>query len=102
MPKTRHVPERSCVACGQKRPKRALVRIVKTPTGEVRGDLNGKAAGRGAYLCNSYQCWDRGVNKGSLERGLRISLSSQDRDLLTSFYHQQVVEFVPVEENNDL
>ena len=92
MVKTRHVPERSCVACGQKLPKRQLTRIVRKPQGAVTVDPSGKAPGRGAYLCTSQACWQRGVQKGGLERGLRISIPSQDRERLLAFYQEQIQE----------
>lgn len=91
MPKTRHIPERSCVACGQKLTKRELTRIVRTPQGEIRVDPIGKSAGRGAYLCGSANCWERGLRKGGLDRSLHTSLSAQDQELLLSFYQEHVV-----------
>ena len=88
MPKKRHVPERSCIACAKKVPKPELVRVVRTPQGAVTVDSSGKAAGRGAYLCWSSDCWDRALDKGSLARSLGIKLSSGDRDDIRSFYQQ--------------
>ena len=70
MPKVRRVPERTCVACGRVRPKRALVRIVRTPTGEVKVDLTGKVSGRGAYVCPEPPCAERGVKEGRLQHAL--------------------------------
>ena len=86
MAKTRHIPERSCVACGQKFPKQQLVRVVRTPDGTVMVDRGGKAAGRGAYLCWSDECWKRGVEKGRLEHSLKLDISSHDRAQLMAFY----------------
>ena len=88
--KGRHIPERSCVSCGQKMPKRELVRIVRTPHGDVTVDPNGKEAGRGAYLCASPACWQKGIEKGALERSLKRSLSPRDRAQLMTFYRQVV------------
>lgn len=102
LPKTRHIPERSCVACGLKLPKRSLTRIVRTPDGDIRIDPSGKAAGRGAYLCESPACWERGIGKGGLERGLHSPLSAQDREHLLSFHKQRLVEPIPLEKENDL
>lgn len=70
MPKTRRVPERTCVACGRVRPKRELVRIVRTPSGEIRVDLTGKVSGRGAYVCPEPPCAERGVKEGRLRHAL--------------------------------
>jgi predicted RNA-binding protein YlxR (DUF448 family) len=66
MPKTRKVPQRQCVACGQTRGKRELVRVVRTPSGEVRVDPTGKLSGRGAYVCPEAGCMDRAVREGRL------------------------------------
>ena len=102
LPKTRHIPERSCVACGLKLPKRSLTRIVRTPDGEIRLDPTGRAAGRGAYLCESPVCWERGISKGGLERGLHSPLSAQDRERLLTFHQQRLTEPLPLEKENDL
>ena len=86
----RHIPQRKCVACGQKLAKRELIRIVRTPEGAVVVDRTGKSPGRGAYLCKSSLCWQRGVQKTSLERSLDITLSPQDRTELLTFYRETV------------
>lgn len=90
MAKTRHVPERTCVACGQKVAKRELIRIVRTPQGAVAVDATGKAPGRGTYLCASPPCWERAIHKGNLERSLHTRISASDREQLIAFYHQHV------------
>jgi predicted RNA-binding protein YlxR (DUF448 family) len=88
--KTRHVPERTCVACGQKRPKRGLTRIVRTPQGAVLVDLTGKDPGRGAYLCEALPCWEQGIHKGRLARGLHASITPADGELLMAYYRQHM------------
>ena len=50
------VPVRRCVGCNAQKPKKELVRIVRSPEGEVGVDLTGKRSGRGAYLCPSASC----------------------------------------------
>ena len=85
MAKTRHVPLRTCVVCGNKAPKRELARIVATPRGGVLLDASGKMQGRGAYVCGG-NCVEGGVKKGRLEFALRAKLSdSQWADLVASF-----------------
>jgi predicted RNA-binding protein YlxR (DUF448 family) len=71
----RRVPQRTCVACRVTRPKRELVRVVRTPDGSVVMDESGKRNGRGAYLCRTQQCWDKALRHGLLERALKVSLS---------------------------
>lgn len=92
MPKTRHIPTRSCVSCGLKLPKRQLIRIFRIPEGTLRVDPTGKGTGRGAYLCGANSCWERGVGKGVLERGLRSPLSAADKEYLRSFYQENLQE----------
>ncbi len=70
MTAARHRPQRSCVACRQVRAKSELVRVVRTPQGEVRLDATGKTAGRGAYLCPSRRCLEKAVKQGRLSRAL--------------------------------
>ncbi len=97
MAKPRHVPERRCVACGQRAPKRDLTRIVRTPQGTVHADSTGKSSGRGAYLCRSMDCWDRGVRKGSLERNLKVTIAPRDREVLLDYFRERVATATPVE-----
>ena len=97
MAKARHVPERRCVACGQRAPKRQLIRIVRTPQGTVSVDATGKSAGRGAYLCSSSACWENGIHKGSLERNLQVAIALQDREALLDYYQEQVAKPTSVE-----
>jgi uncharacterized protein len=66
VPKVRKIPRRQCVACGQVRAKRDLVRVVRTPAGDVRVDVTGKVSGRGAYVCPDGTCVDRALRGGRL------------------------------------
>lgn len=52
----RKIPMRMCTGCGQMKPKKELVRVVKSPEGEVSLDLTGRKPGRGAYVCNGIDC----------------------------------------------
>ena len=78
MPRKRHIPERTCVACGSKKPKRELVRIASSPGGQVSVDVTGKAPGRGAYVCGGGDCWDTALGRGRLARSLGRQLSKND------------------------
>lgn len=64
------IPMRMCVGCREMRPKKELVRIVRTPEGEIRIDLTGKASGRGAYICRDEKCLARAQKIRALERAL--------------------------------
>jgi predicted RNA-binding protein YlxR (DUF448 family) len=83
--KRRRVPARSCVACHTIRPKRQLIRIVRTIDGQVVVDPTGKKSGRGAYLCAQRSCWDLGLKRGVLERALKTSVPPECRPALDSF-----------------
>ena len=53
---TRRIPMRKCTGCNEMKPKKELVRVVKSPEGEISLDLTGKKAGRGAYVCRDAEC----------------------------------------------
>ena len=81
----KHVPERTCIACHELKPKRDLVRLVYSPEGVVEVDTSGRKPGRGAYLCQSPECWHKGVNKGKLEHALRGKINAENRARLMKF-----------------
>lgn len=81
---TRHFPARTCVACRTERQKRDLIRIVRTPDGNVVMDLSGRLAGRGAYLCADGSCWSIALKKSALERALDVQLPADLRSRLES------------------
>ncbi len=90
MARPRHIPDRRCVACGNQFPKHELHRVVRTPDGLVMVDPSGKRAGRGAYLCKSLGCWERGVSRAGLERSLGVSISGDTRNEIMDYYHRVV------------
>ena len=57
--KTKKTPMRMCLGCGEMKPKKELIRVVKSPEGEISLDFKGKAAGRGAYICRSTDCLEK-------------------------------------------
>lgn len=66
---------RTCVACRTNRPKRELIRVVRTMDGSLVVDRRGKVSGRGAYLCPSPECVERALKAHTLERCLERSLT---------------------------
>ncbi len=82
-PRTKHIPQRTCVGCRQVQSKRELVRIVRTPDG-VLVEANERLAGRGAYLHALRSCWEKGI-PAALSNALRTNLSSEDTKRLQSF-----------------
>ena len=81
----RHIPERTCVACRSLRPKREMVRVVRTAGGAVEVDPSGKKSGRGAYLCGHLECWQLALRRQALDRALKAELSAAERDALAAF-----------------
>jgi uncharacterized protein len=89
--RARHVPQRTCVGCREEQSKRALIRIVRAPDGRVAVDTTGKAAGRGAYLCARPGCWTAALQRGSLARALRVTLTTDDRAALENYQAEALV-----------
>ena len=92
--RVKHVPQRTCVGCREVLPKRKMVRIVRTAQG-VQVDATGKLAGRGAYLHDRRECWERGM-KGALAHALKTTLSAEDRLQLEEFMNALPLEAEPV------
>ena len=65
---TGKIPMRMFIGCREMKPKRELMRIVKTPNGEIKADATGKLNGRGAYICKSPECLKKVRKSGALQR----------------------------------
>ena len=76
MSKKKKIPLRVCLGCREKMAKKDLVRLVRSPDGEIILDLTGKKPGRGAYLCLREDCFIKAVKGKRLERNLQQSISS--------------------------
>lgn len=79
----RKLPLRTCIGCQQQKNKRDLVRVVKTPTGQVELDPTGKKAGRGTYLCRQRSCFKAALDGKRIERSLKHPVSPHVVELLT-------------------
>ena len=64
------IPMRQCAGCRAMKPKKELVRVVRSPEGEIALDFRGKAPGRGAYVCKSAECLKKAQKTRALERAL--------------------------------
>ena len=83
-----HVPERTCIACRQIRPKKDLIRLVRCSNGSVEVDGNGKKTGRGAYLCKAKGCWESVSAKGRKDRlanAFKTSITQENRESLAKY-----------------
>lgn len=75
--KVKSIPQRKCVGCNEMKDKKSLLRIVRSPEGEISLDLTGKKNGRGAYVCPSKECITKAVKEKRLERSLAKPVSEE-------------------------
>jgi len=71
------VPIRTCIGCNEAKPKRELIRIVKTSAGDVEVDLTGKKNGRGAYICPSTSCLEKAIKTKRLSRAFEMQIENE-------------------------
>jgi predicted RNA-binding protein YlxR (DUF448 family) len=83
------IPMRQCLGCREMKPKRELIRVVRSPEGAISLDFKGKLSGRGAYICRSADCLKKAEKSRALERAfgtpipdeIYLSLNAQMEDL---------------------
>lgn len=78
MLRPKHKPQRTCIICREVKDKRDLIRVVRTPAGQLIVDPTGKANGRGAYLCRQTDCWEKSLQKQRLAQALKITLTPEE------------------------
>ena len=78
----KRIPMRKCTGCGEMKPKKELVRVVKSPEGEISLDLTGKKAGRGAYICRSMACLQAARKARRLERAFECAIPEDVYDAM--------------------
>lgn len=77
MAKVRKIPQRMCVGCREMKNKKELIRIVRTPEGEVLIDKTSKKSGRGAYVCASSNCLDQAIKGKRLQKALETDIPEE-------------------------
>ena len=82
--KEKKVPMRMCVGCREMKPKKELLRVVKSPEGDVSIDTTGRKPGRGAYVCFSADCMKRAIKQKQLERAFECALGEETHAALLS------------------
>ncbi len=75
--KEKKIPTRMCTGCGEMKPKSELVRVVRSPEGEISLDLTGRKNGRGSYICKNTACFDKALKKKAFERAFGVKLSDE-------------------------
>lgn len=78
------IPMRKCLGCQEMKPKKELIRVVRSPEGQIALDFKGKAPGRGAYLCPDGQCLRKAVKAKALERAFETAIAQEIYDALLS------------------
>ena len=68
------IPMRQCLGCREMKPKKELIRVVRSPEGNISLDFRGKASGRGAYVCPNSQCLKKAIKTKALERAFSTQI----------------------------
>ena len=82
MPKVKKIPQRQCVGCREMKEKKALIRVVKSPEGEISLDEKGRKPGRGAYVCPNVECLRKARKSRALERAFETQIPPAVYDAL--------------------
>lgn len=78
--KVKKIPMRQCLGCNEHRPKKEMIRVVRSPEGEISIDLVGKKSGRGAYICPKRACFTKARKSKRIESILECSISEEIYD----------------------
>ena len=74
--KPKKIPMRMCLGCNEMKPKKELIRVVKSPKGEISLDFTGKKSGRGAYICRSVECFNKARKGRRLEKAFSCKIDA--------------------------
>ncbi|MEY8415792.1 YlxR family protein [Tissierella praeacuta] len=74
--KKKKIPLRKCIACGEGKPKKELIRVVKNNENEVNIDVTGKMNGRGAYICSNLECLELAQKGKKFSRALEVEITT--------------------------
>ena len=80
MPKK--IPQRQCMGCRERKAKREMIRVVRSPEGNVSLDFGGKMNGRGAYICPDPECLKKAIRSKALDRSLEVTIPEEVYDRL--------------------
>ena len=90
--KVKKIPERKCLGCNEHFPKSSLVRVLRTPEGEIVLDLTGKKSGRGAYVCRSVSCFNKARKSKRIERALDCAIPEEVYDEMEARLAEELAE----------
>ncbi len=74
------IPVRQCLGCNEHKPKIEMIRVVRSPDGEISLDTKGKKSGRGAYICYNAKCLNRARKSRRIDRALDVSIPEEVYD----------------------
>ncbi len=77
------IPLRQCIGCGKMKSKKEMIRVIKTPEGEIMMDATGRKNGRGAYICPSSECLKKAIKSKGLERSFKMNIPKEVYEQLT-------------------
>ena len=83
------IPMRQCSACRGHFEKRQLLRVVRTPEGNVTVDTKGKVNGRGVYICKNEECLEKAIKSRALSRALEVPISDEVIELIRQTIREQ-------------
>jgi len=86
------IPVRTCIGCQCKKPKKEMIRIIRTPEGKIEIDKTGKKSGRGAYLCGNVKCLYIALRKNSLNKSLKQDIPLQTLNELRKVFLKNIGE----------
>ena len=92
MQKPRKIPQRQCLGCREMKNKKDLIRVVRSPEGEISLDFKGKKPGRGAYVCPEPACLAKAKKSRALERAFSTAIPAEVYDLLEAQMREETNE----------
>ena len=81
--KVKKIPQRQCLGCNEHKPKKELLRVVRSPEGEISLDFTGKKSGRGAYICKKEACLKKAIKSKRIQANLEVTISDESIESLS-------------------
>ncbi len=90
--KARKIPVRQCLGCNEHKPKKEMLRVLRTPEGEIVLDFTGKKSGRGAYICPKAACLKRARKSRRIDRALECNIPEEVYDAMEKALEEEFGE----------
>ena len=90
--KVKKIPIRQCLGCNEHKPKAEMIRVVRSPEGEISLDTKGKKSGRGAYVCYSVKCLNKARKSKRIERALDCTIGEEIYDEMETRLAEELAE----------